>query len=115
MMSLRGWLLELCVFLLIIAAALGEQVRAQVSVIGQWSSVAGWPNRAVHATLLPDGRVMFISYYSQSLRPHIWDPGSNTFTATASAPYELFCAGHTLLPDGRVFLPEATLPTLSDS
>jgi len=104
MMSLRGWPLELCVFLLIIAAALGEQVRAQVSVIGQWSSVAGWPNRAVHATLLPDGRVMFVSYYSQSLSPHIWDPRSNTFTATAPAPYELFCAGHTLLPDGRVFL-----------
>jgi hypothetical protein len=47
---------------------------------------------------------MFVSYYSESLRPHIWDPRTNTFTATASAPYELFCAGHTLLPDGRVFL-----------
>jgi Galactose oxidase-like, Early set domain len=54
--------------------------------------------------LLPDGRVMFFSYYSESLRPHIWNPATNTFSSTAVAPYELFCAGHTLMADGRVFI-----------
>src|SRR5262249_13881019 len=103
-MSLYGWYLRLCVCLLIIAASMGERVRAQVSAVGQWSSVAAWPDRAISASLLPDGRVMFVSYQSESLRPHIWDPKTNTFSATAPAPYELFCAGHTLLPDGRVFL-----------
>ncbi|MGC2742382.1 MAG: carboxypeptidase regulatory-like domain-containing protein [Candidatus Angelobacter sp.] len=29
---------------------------------------------------------------------------SNTFTATASSSYALFCAGHTTLADGRVFI-----------
>ncbi|HEU4414788.1 MAG TPA: carboxypeptidase regulatory-like domain-containing protein, partial [Candidatus Angelobacter sp.] len=58
----------------------------------------------MHTTLLPDGRVFFISYYTESLQPHIWDPVSNTFSATASSSYELFCAGHTSLADGRVFL-----------
>jgi hypothetical protein len=71
---------------------------------GQWSPVATWPTRAIHTTLLPDGRVFFFSYYTESLQPHIWDPVSNTFSATAAAPYELFCAGHTSLPDGRVFI-----------
>lgn len=47
---------------------------------------------------------MFISYYAESLQPHIWDPASNTFTATAASSYALFCAGHTTLADGRVFL-----------
>ncbi len=71
---------------------------------GQWSPVANWPTRAVHTSLLPDGRVFFVSYYAESLQPHIWDPASNTFSATASSSYELFCAGHASLPDGRVFI-----------
>jgi hypothetical protein len=54
--------------------------------------------------LLPDGRVFFVSYYAESLHPNIWDPASNTFTATASSSYALFCAGHTTLADGRVFI-----------
>jgi hypothetical protein len=54
--------------------------------------------------LLPDGRVFFVSYYSESLQPHIWDPASNTFTTTASSSYALFCAGHSNLADGRVFI-----------
>lgn len=63
-----------------------------------------WPTRAVHTSLLPDGRVFFFSYYSESLQPHIWDPATNSFSPTAAAPYALFCAGHTLLADGRVFI-----------
>jgi hypothetical protein len=55
-------------------------------------------------SLLPDGRVLFYSYYSESLQPHIWDPASNTFSSTAGAPYELFCSGHTSLADGRIFI-----------
>ncbi len=54
--------------------------------------------------MLPDGRVFFVSYYAESLHPNIWDPVSNTFTATASSSYALFCAGHTTLADGRVFI-----------
>lgn len=63
-----------------------------------------WPTRAIHSTLLPDGRVLFFSYYSESLQPHIWDPVSNTFSPTAASSYALFCAGHTSLADGRVFI-----------
>jgi hypothetical protein len=54
--------------------------------------------------MLPDGRVFFVSYYAESLHPNIWDPVSNTFTATSSSAYALFCAGHTTLADGRVFI-----------
>ena len=78
--------------------------HAQASTQGQWSSLSTWPTRAVHATLLPDGRVMFVSFYAESLQPNIWDPVNNTFSPTAAAPYELFCAGHTSLADGRVFI-----------
>ncbi|HEY2114054.1 MAG TPA: carboxypeptidase regulatory-like domain-containing protein [Candidatus Angelobacter sp.] len=53
---------------------------------------------------MPDGRVFFVSYYDESLHPNIWDPVSNTFTGTAASSYRLFCAGHTTLADGRVFI-----------
>lgn len=63
-----------------------------------------WPTRAVHTTLLPDGRVFFVSYYGESLNPNIWDPVNNTFSPTAASTYALFCAGHTSMADGRVFI-----------
>ncbi|HEX4605991.1 MAG TPA: carboxypeptidase regulatory-like domain-containing protein [Candidatus Angelobacter sp.] len=58
----------------------------------------------MHAALLPDGRVFFISYYAESLQPYIWDPSSNTFTTTAASSFALFCSGHTDLADGRILL-----------
>lgn len=90
--------------LLLVVVAVAVRSNAQVATQGQWSAVANWPTRAVHATLLPDGRVFFISYYAESLQPHIWDPASNTFTTTAASSFALFCAGHTTLADGRVFV-----------
>jgi hypothetical protein len=53
---------------------------------------------------MPDGRIFFVSYYAESLQPHVWDPVSNTFTSTAASSYALFCAGHTPLADGRVLI-----------
>jgi Domain of unknown function (DUF1929)/Carboxypeptidase regulatory-like domain len=92
------------VILLLFVVAVAVRSNAQASTQGQWSAVTNWPTRAIHATLLPDGRVFFISYYAESLHPNIWDPVSNTFTATAASSFALFCAGHTTLADGRVFL-----------
>jgi Domain of unknown function (DUF1929)/Carboxypeptidase regulatory-like domain len=94
-----------CVFvLLLFIFSIAVRSHAQSTTQGQWSAVANWPTRAVHAALLPDGRVFFISYYAESLQPNIWDPVSNTFTATEGASFALFCAGHTNLADGRVFI-----------
>lgn len=94
------------VFLLLCCAGLfiGTLSHAQSSPQGQWSALENWPTRAVHATLLPDGRVFFVSYYNESLQPNIWDPIADTFAATAPAPYALFCAGHTDMADGRIFI-----------
>ena len=90
--------------LLLFVVAVAVRSNAQATTQGQWSAVTNWPTRAVHATLLPDGRVFFVSYYDESLHPNIWDPVSNTFTGTAASSYRLFCAGHTTLADGRVFI-----------
>ena len=67
---------------------------------GQWSDVMPWPIVAIHTMLLPNGKVLAINRIQT---PQIWDPATNEFT-TVPAPANLFCAGHALLPDGRVFL-----------
>ena len=82
----------------------GTLCLAQTSSQGQWSALENWPTRAVHTSLLPDGRVFFVSYYGESLQPNIWDPGTDTFAPASAAPYALFCAGHTNMADGRIFI-----------
>ena len=65
--------------------------------MGEWSAPFPWPWVAVHMTLLPNGRVL-----SFGIKPaQIWDPATGTFTSVP-APIKIFCAGQTLLSDGRV-------------
>jgi galactose oxidase len=67
---------------------------------GQWSAPFSWPIVAVHMMLLPNGRVLSIGSVGT---PQVWNPATGAFTP-AAAPARLFCAGHALLADGRVFL-----------
>ena len=90
--------------LLLYVLVVAVRSHAQAATQGQWSALATWPTRAVHSTLLPDGRVFFVSYYTESTQPHVWDPVSNTFTSTSASSYALFCAGHTPLADGRIMI-----------
>jgi hypothetical protein len=78
--------------------------HAQSNVVGQWSSVMTTPYEAVHMTLLPTGKVIMWSHFEDSLTPQLWDPISGNFTASAPMSYEIFCAGHSLLPNGQVLV-----------
>ena len=65
---------------------------------GEWSAVFPWPYVAVHLSLLPSGQVL-----SFGLKPaQLWNPATGAFTAVP-APIKVFCSGHTLLSDGRLF------------
>ncbi len=84
---------------------------AQPAVEGQWSPVFNTQNVMIHAHLLPDGRLLFWSRREagQDLNPHdcqprIWDRKTGLFANTPKPGFNLFCSGHTLLPDGRVFV-----------
>jgi hypothetical protein len=68
------------------------------SAAGQWSAKFSWPIVALHVSLLHTGKVLSWGKYGDS---YLWNPGTGDFT-TLSDPYWLFCAGHSLLPDGRV-------------
>jgi Domain of unknown function (DUF1929)/Galactose oxidase, central domain len=67
---------------------------------GRWSAPFNWPVVAVHLNLLPNGRVLFWGYRGE---PQVWNPSTGSITE-AREPVEIFCGGHSLLPDGRVLV-----------
>jgi hypothetical protein len=86
---------------------------------GQWSTVENWPCVQVswpcntelsvptHAMLLPNGKVFYMLSYGAGGRPYLWDSaqGLNASpVATAQAPYNTFCAGHSSLADGNLLI-----------
>ena len=73
---------------------------ASGSAAGQWSAPFSWPIVALHASLLHTGKVLSWGKYGD---PYLWEPAGGGFTRLAN-PYWLFCAGHSLLPDGRLLV-----------
>ncbi len=68
--------------------------------VGSWAPLFPWPIVAVHANVLPDGRVLA---WGLAGHPVVWDPGSGTFT-TVPSPSPVFCSGHAFMADGRLFV-----------
>lgn len=108
-----------CLALFIATVVLAAQAASQPlhaaplpSEAGEWSPVFNWPNAAIHMSLLPSGKVL--SWATGETKY----PGSNTATVvdipaggslSGSVPANntksnLFCSGHTLLPDGRLLV-----------
>jgi galactose oxidase len=92
---------------------------AQPATKGEWSAVFDTQNVMIHAHVLPNGKVLFWSRreagedldtmnnpgHIRHCTPRIWDPKSGTITATPRLNiHNLFCSGHTFLPDGRLFV-----------
>jgi galactose oxidase len=89
------------------------------NVAGQWSEIIALPNVAIHAHVLPTGKVLFWgrrvnptdSVDVQACEPFVWDPATRMSTPTANrptlangTPINIFCSGHTFLPDGRLLV-----------
>lgn len=92
-------------------------VLAQPEVEGMWDAKMDWPNVAIHVHVLPTGKVLFWgrrewnsdgtpkeSLDVHNCTPRLWDPQSNTFSIVPQPGYNLFCAGHTFLADGRLIV-----------
>ncbi len=101
-------------------ARLAAAVVAPPNVVGKWSAVYDWPVVAIHASLLPNGKVLaYDSVPGQvgatetftgphtSTRVTLWTPDEDRAGSHVSAndnlKANLFCSGHTTLPDGRLF------------
>ncbi|MFD4534400.1 galactose oxidase-like domain-containing protein [Kitasatospora sp. NPDC058397] len=85
---------------------------------GHWQTLtlpAEFRVNAVHATLLRTGKVLIVAgsgndekrFDAGSFRSLLWDPAANTYKLIPT-PADMFCGGHTSLPDGRVLVAGGT-------
>lgn len=70
------------------------------ALLGAWSDPIDFQVEAIHASLLPDGRVM---YFAFGETPRVWDPETGGFGELATPEFTLFCTGHSALGGGRIF------------
>ena len=92
------------ILVLILAGATVMPPPVLTQAVGEWSAVMTWPYRAIHAALLPNGKVLFWDSYFLADNPQLWDPVTNTVAAATKAGYNIFCTGFGLMADGHLFM-----------
>ncbi len=79
---------------------------------GRWGDLIEWPEIAVGAANMLDGRIVtwasevddFFGDTAEVTTASIFNPLTETFEDAGYSGHNLFCAGISMLPDGRVFL-----------
>jgi hypothetical protein len=76
----------------------------QSQIHGAWAGPFVWPLVAIHAVLLPNGKVLVWDLVGPTQQ--VWDPATNTFNdvTDTTVSFNYFCAGQTMLGDGRVLV-----------
>ena len=84
-------------------------IPADANLKGMWSPVTGWPLIAVHAVLMPDGRVMTYGTDGTGKQTgnfiyDVWDPegglNGGHLTLPNTTATDIFCSSQLVLPDG---------------
>jgi hypothetical protein len=75
------------------------------AIHGQWQAPDVWPVTAIHALVLPDGNVLHYAYPQggNGSNARVWNPTTGVFQ-DVSLDTDVFCSGHSVLPDGRVLV-----------
>ncbi len=79
---------------------------------GQWSPLFNLPLIAIHSSLLPTGHILLFSAEHGVPGIHAWVLDPQTLALTNVPPpagWNLDCAGHSFLPDGRLLVAGGTL------
>jgi hypothetical protein len=94
------------------ASPVNVQSLPAEATTGQWGPVVNWDIVPLHMVLLPTGKILAWGKYETGVdgtvgaRPRLWDPllGPPTAARAIAADTMLFCAGHTLMADGKVMV-----------
>ncbi|HEX5734721.1 MAG TPA: galactose oxidase-like domain-containing protein [Blastocatellia bacterium] len=87
-------------------------LQSDPSVVGAWSSPVDWGLVVIHSHVLPNGKVLFWTRDQAaqggdvlgSTQARVWDPATGAFTLVPNFNTNLFCSGHSFLPDGRLLV-----------
>jgi hypothetical protein len=86
-------------------------VQGNPSVVGQWGAINNWPIVPIHISLLPNGKVL--AWGRDKVQgadvvgksdAYVWNPATGIFTLVPNTTTNLFCSGHSFLPDGRLLV-----------
>jgi 6-phosphogluconolactonase (cycloisomerase 2 family) len=103
-------------------ASLGAPATATVTIVdddtpsvsGQWSGVSNWPVVPIHIHLLPNGKVLLWDRHGHEWgwdgTPRLWDPQTGAFTTLPAPDYDIFCAGHSFMADGKLLITGGHIP-----
>ena len=97
------------------AALLATTVPASANnTVGAWSTVHSWPLIAVHAVLMPDGRVLSYGTTASGQQTGnsiyaVWDPSAGLDAGHMTLPNntgtDIFCSSQVVVPQGnQVFI-----------
>jgi hypothetical protein len=87
---------------LLTVTVVAPRAHGQASTVGQWGTTQPFPFISVHGALLPTGKVIIWDYSGNT---RLWDPVTTAITTPTQPGRNTFCAGNTLMADGRVFVP----------
>jgi hypothetical protein len=73
---------------------------------GQWQNGPNFPFFPVHMHLMRTGKIIMWPGDDgiSGNDPRLFDPATNAVTPLAQPGYDVFCSGHSFLPDGRLFV-----------
>ena len=82
-----------------------DEVPPGPDLVGRWLPPQPWPVVAIHAALLPTGKVLHYAYPGggPGSRAFLWDPSTELFE-DVSMNTDIFCSGLSLLPDGKLYV-----------
>ena len=96
---IRSTLVALLITLVSEGAPPGPEVE------GRWLPPEPWPVVAIHAALLPTGKVLHYAYPGggPGSLAYLWNPSTGVFE-NVSMNTDIFCSSHSLLPDGKLYV-----------
>jgi hypothetical protein len=83
---------------------------SSAATTGSWGPVVNWDIVPLHMSLLPNGKIFAWGKTDVGAdtmgMPRVWDPsqGAPTTATMINVNEMLFCAGHTLMPDGSLMI-----------
>jgi Domain of unknown function (DUF1929)/PKD domain/Putative Ig domain len=113
--SANRLLIPTCASLLFLVALafVSPAALAQANVHGQWVTLnTQMPINPIHLALMHNGKVLVVSGSGNlpsdtTYLAAVWDPATDT-VPTQPVPFDMFCNGMVVLPDGRPFVISGT-------